>query len=121
MRAPKVLTRLSVWISEVGEAGAHVYLEHVIVAPDAPAVLAHCESYTTRRGDLEFDIDGMVIKIDDLTQYGKLGATGHHPHWGIAYKFPPERKVSQILRIEASIGKSGLLTPLAHLAPRKSD
>lgn len=101
----------------LAEAGARVYLEHVVVAPDAAGVLAHCEAYTTRRGELEFDIDGMVIKIDELKHYATLGATGHHPHWGIAYKFPPERKVSRILRIEASIGKSGLLTPLAHLAP----
>lgn len=101
----------------LADAGAHVYLEHVLVATDAAGVIAHCESYTARRGTLPFDIDGMVIKIDDLAQYEKLGATGHHPHWGIAYKFPPERKVTRVLDIEASIGKSGLLTPLAHLAP----
>lgn len=101
----------------LADAGAHVYLEHVVVANDAAGVLAHCESYTNRRDTLGFDIDGMVIKIDQLAQYGKLGATGHHPHWGIAYKFPPERKVTRVLEIEASIGKSGLLTPLAHLSP----
>ena len=101
----------------LADAGAHVYLEHVTVASDAAGVLAHCESYTARRGTLEFDIDGMVIKIDELSHYARLGATGHHPHWGIAYKFPPERKVTRVLSIEASVGKSGLLTPLAHLAP----
>ena len=101
----------------LADAGAHVYLEHVIVADDTPSVLTHCESYTTRRDALGFDIDGMVIKIDELAQYEKLGGTGHHPHWGIAYKFPPERKVTRVLEIEASIGKSGLLTPLAHLSP----
>ena len=101
----------------LADAGAHVYLEHVLVATDSAAVLAHCESYTARRDTLPFDIDGMVIKIDELAQYGKLGSTGHHPHWGIAYKFPPERKVTRVLDIEASVGKSGLLTPLAHLSP----
>jgi DNA ligase (NAD+) len=101
----------------LASTGAHVYLEHVIVAADAAGVLAHCESYTEKRGALPFDIDGMVIKIDELAQYEKLGGTGHHPHWGIAYKFPPERKVARVLEIEASVGKSGLLTPLAHLTP----
>lgn len=101
----------------LAEAGAPVYLEHVRVVPDAEGVLAHCESYTHRRGALEFDIDGMVIKIDERKHYAQLGGTGHHPHWGIAYKFPPERKVTKVISIEASIGKSGLLTPLAHVAP----
>ncbi|MFO0548521.1 MAG: NAD-dependent DNA ligase LigA [Polyangiaceae bacterium] len=109
--------RQSTLLEFLGEAGAPVYLEHTKVAPDAAAVLAHCESYTTRRGALEFEIDGMVIKIDELKHYGKLGATGHHPHWGIAYKFPPERKISRVRFVEVSVGKSGLLTPLAHLEP----
>lgn len=113
----KLPTTQSGLLALLAEAGASVYLEHVTVAADAAAVLAHCERYTSLRSSLAFDIDGMVIKIDDLTQYGKLGATGHHPHWGIAFKFPPERKVSRVVRIEASVGKSGVLTPLAHLEP----
>jgi DNA ligase (NAD+) len=102
------------WLSE---AGAPVYVNEIVVTPDVPAVLAHCEGFASRRAALEFDIDGMVIKLDELRLYERLGGTGHHPHWGIAYKFPPERKVTRILRIEPSVGKSGLLTPLAWVEP----
>jgi len=81
------------------------------------AALQYCEDYQARRGTLNYDIDGMVIKLDDLGMYARLGATGHHPHWGIAYKFPPERKHTKLLDIEVSVGKSGKLTPVAILEP----
>ena len=57
------------------------------------------------------------IKVDELKDYGLLGATGHHPHWGIAYKFPPERKRTQVLGLELGVGKSGKITPVAVLSP----
>ena len=102
------------WMSE---AGAHVYVDEITVARDAASALAYCEKYGEKRASLEFDIDGMVIKIDELKHYARLGATGHHPHWGIAFKFPPERKVTRILDIVPSVGKSGVLTPLAWVEP----
>jgi DNA ligase (NAD+) len=99
------------------EAGAHVYVDEITIATDAASALAYCEQYAARRSTLEFDIDGMVIKIDQLKHYAQLGGTGHHPHWGIAFKFPPERKVTKVLEIVPSVGKSGLLTPLAWVEP----
>jgi DNA ligase (NAD+) len=81
------------------------------------AALQYCDDYQARRASLDYDIDGMVIKIDELGFYTRLGATGHHPHWGIAYKFPPERKPTKLLGIEVSVGKSGKLTPVAILEP----
>lgn len=102
------------WMSA---AGAHVYVDEITVAKDAASALAHCEKYAERRATLEFDIDGMVIKIDQIKHYARLGGTGHHPHWGIAFKFPPERKVTKVLSIVPSVGKSGLLTPLAWVEP----
>jgi DNA ligase (NAD+) len=59
----------------------------------------------------------MVIKIEELAYYRRLGATGHHPHWGIAYKFPPEQKPTRLLGIVVQVGKSGKLTPVAELEP----
>ena len=53
----------------------------------------------------------MVIKIDDLELYSRLGATGHHPHWGIAYKFPPERKPTKLLDIQVSVSYTHLTLP----------
>ena len=101
----------------LAERGAEVYLSEVFETASEEEALSYCEDYQDRRGTLNYDIDGMVIKLDDLGLYARLGATGHHPHWGIAYKFPPERKPTRLLDIEVSVGKSGKLTPVAILEP----
>jgi DNA ligase (NAD+) len=101
----------------LGERGADVYISEVFRTDSDEEALRYCEDYQARRASLNYDIDGMVIKVDDLGSYARLGATGHHPHWGIAYKFAPERKPTKLLAIEVSVGKSGKLTPVAHLEP----
>lgn len=101
----------------LGERGASVYVEQTHVATGPEEALAFCEGFTEKRGALGYEIDGMVLKVDELRHYERLGGTGHHPHWGIAYKFPPERKVTGVLSIEVSVGKSGKLTPVANLEP----
>jgi len=97
--------------------GADVYTSEVFKTTSEDEALEYCQSYQTRREELDYDIDGMVIKIDDLSLYADLGSTGHHPFWGIAYKFPPERKPTKVCEIEVSVGKSGKLTPVAILEP----
>ncbi|MFO0713464.1 MAG: NAD-dependent DNA ligase LigA [Sandaracinus sp.] len=109
--------RQSEVLAWLAEHGASVYLDQTHVCDSPQAALAYCEGYGAQRGKLPYDIDGMVLKIDELRHYEKLGGTGHHPHWGIAYKFPPERKVTRVVSIEVSVGKSGKLTPVANLEP----
>ena len=104
-------------IDWLAQAGAPVYADELGRVSSVEEAIAHCEAYQNRRDELDYDIDGMVIKIDDLGYYDRLGATGHHPHWGIAYKFPPERKPTRLLRIAVQVGKSGKLTPVAELEP----
>jgi DNA ligase (NAD+) len=101
----------------LGAAGADVYQDEVFLAHDAASAYAYCASYHDRRHQLPFDIDGMVIKVDELAHYPALGSTGHHPHWGIAYKFPPERRPTRLHAISVQVGKSGKLTPVAELEP----
>ncbi len=101
----------------LGDCGADVYLSEVFETTSEEAALEYCKDYQSRRKTLGYDIDGMVIKLDDLSLYSHLGTTGHHPFWGIAYKFPPERKPTKLLDIEVSVGKSGKLTPVAILEP----
>ncbi len=113
-KLPKRQSEVLDWLRE---AGAPVYREEICVAEDAATALAYCESYEKRRASLDYDIDGMVIKIEELAYYDRLGATGHHPHWGIAYKFPPERKPTKLTGIHVQVGKSGKLTPVAELEP----
>lgn len=89
--------------------------EHARQVRDGREAAAYCESFMERRYSLGYDIDGMVIKFDDRRLHDRLGATGHHPNWGIALKFPPERKVTRLLAVIVQVGKSGKLTPVADL------
>lgn len=69
------------------------------------------------RADIPFDIDGLVIKINDIFIQNQLGETNHHPKWEIAYKFPAEKAVTTLENITIQIGRTGVLTPVAELEP----
>ena len=69
------------------------------------------------RGELEFDIDGAVIKVDDFSQRELLGSTSKFPKWAVAFKYPPEEKQTKLLDIEIAVGRTGVLTPTAILEP----
>lgn len=111
---PDRQSEILAWLQSVG---APVYADEVRLVAGPDAAFDHCEAYHDRRDTLGYDIDGMVIKLDELRYYDRLGSTGHHPHWGIAYKFPPERKATRLQRIVVQVGKSGKLTPVAELDP----
>lgn len=80
-------------------------------------VLHYIEYWTTQRESLPYDIDGIVIKVDDLSQQEEMGYTQKSPRWAVAYKFPAEEVVTQLLDIELSIGRTGVVTPTAILEP----
>ncbi|MBA3845634.1 MAG: NAD-dependent DNA ligase LigA [Planctomycetes bacterium] len=84
---------------------------------DIAAAFQYCQDYQVVRPTLDHDIDGMVIKVDDTRCHDALGATGHHPRWGIAFKFATERKETVLLDVRVQVGKSGKLTPVADLTP----
>ena len=70
-----------------------------------------------RRDDLDYEMDGVVIKLNDLAAREQMGATSHHPRWAFAFKFPPRREVTRVLKILASVGRTGVVTPVAMLRP----
>lgn len=76
-----------------------------------------CESMLDQRHSLGYEIDGVVVKVDDHRQREELGATSKAPRWAIAYKFPPEEKTTVLRRIMVSIGRTGRATPFAELEP----
>lgn len=80
-------------------------------------VLAYIDEYTIKRPDLPYDIDGIVIKVDDVHLYDILGYTAKTPRWAIAYKFPPEEVVTQLEDIIFTVGRTGKITPNAVLTP----
>ena len=78
-------------------------------------VISYVEAMTLKRDDLPYEIDGLVIKVDDLNQQQTLGYTGRAPKWAIAYKFPPQEKTTKLLDIEVTVGRTGRITPNARL------
>jgi DNA ligase (NAD+) len=98
------------------EFGFHVTPD-ISFCDDIDAVIACCEKWAERRFELGYDIDGLVIKIDDLSARDRLGTTAKHVKWAIAYKFEAEQGITKLLDIEISVGKYGEHTPVALLAP----
>lgn len=84
---------------------------------DLALVADFCESMEERRHSLGYEIDGVVVKVDDLAQRDELGTTSRAPRWAIAYKFPPEERTTKLLSIMVSIGRTGRATPFAQLEP----
>ena len=80
-------------------------------------VIEYCNSWSERRHDLPYNTDGMVIKVNDLDQRKRLGATSKAPRWVTAYKFAAEQALTKIRSIEVNVGRTGVLTPFANLEP----
>ncbi|MFQ5680428.1 MAG: NAD-dependent DNA ligase LigA, partial [Gemmatimonadota bacterium] len=85
--------------------------------PNMEAVAAYCRRLEAERDTLGYDADGVVVKVNDLEQQRLLGATSHHPRWAIAYKFAPRQASTRVVKIDVQVGKTGALTPVAHLEP----
>ena len=80
-------------------------------------VIEYIKEYTIKRPDLAYDIDGVVVKVDDMSLYDKLGYTAKTPRWAIAYKFPPEEVITKLTDIIFTVGRTGKITPNAVLEP----
>lgn len=94
-------------------------IPYTICDADLAAVQEAIENIGAERGDYGFDIDGVVIKTNDLSQREMLGSTAKYPKWAVAFKFPPEEKITELLEIEVQVGRTGVLTPVAVFSPIK--
>jgi DNA ligase (NAD+) len=79
--------------------------------------LTYIHEYTEKRPTFDYDIDGLVFKVDNIDDYDKLGYTAKEPRWAIAYKFPPTEVTTKLLDIVLTIGRTGRVTPNAILEP----
>jgi DNA ligase (NAD+) len=126
---------LSLWSYQLGEvvggpefAGHHETLQflgglgfpvnpEIAIVDSFEEVVAFCRQWQEHRHELGYEIDGVVIKVDDLNQREQLGFTSRAPRWAIAFKFPPEEKHTILKDIKVSVGRTGRVTPFAVLEP----
>ncbi len=103
-------------LEELARLGFKVNPRRQICA-DVDEVLRFCMEWEARRDDLAYEIDGVVIKVDSIDQQQRLGFTAKAPRWAIAYKYPARQAVTTVENIEVQVGRTGALTPVAHLKP----
>jgi DNA ligase (NAD+) len=106
-----VLERLKAWGLAVEP--------HWSRCPGIDSVVAFCERWREERHDLEFETDGVVIKLDDLASRQRLGTTSKFPRWAVAFKFPAQQARTRLRQIAVNVGRTGAVTPYAVLEPVK--
>ncbi len=90
---------------------------HSGILSSADAIIAFCKEWETKRHKLPFPVDGVVIKVNEFTHQELLGTTSKSPRWVIAYKYQPEQTITQLEKIDCFVGRTGVVTPVARLAP----
>jgi DNA ligase (NAD+) len=125
---------LSIWCYQVGVADGLSFERHsealqwlrdhgfrvndgIVVLDSEDAVIEQCEGWERRRGELDFEIDGAVVKVDDLELHRRLGSVGRDPRWAVAWKFAPTIAVTKLEKVMWNVGKFGDMRPYAVLAP----
>jgi DNA ligase (NAD+) len=125
---------LSIWCYQVGVTEGLSFAAHhdaldwlrehgfrvnrgIALLQGADAVIAQCQEWERRRGELDFEIDGAVVKVDDLELQRRLGSVGRDPRWAVAWKFPPTTAVTKLEKVMWNVGKFGDLRPYAVLEP----
>jgi len=90
---------------------------HYKICTDIEDVIAFCDSWEPKKDKLDFNIDGMVLKVNDISDRQTLGFTSKSPRWAIAYKFPAEKALTEVLDVIFGVGRTGTVTPVAILKP----
>jgi DNA ligase (NAD+) len=91
--------------------------ERTVVLTGIDEVCAHVERWGEHRHDIEHEIDGVVVKVDEVALQRRLGSTSRAPRWAIAYKYPPEEATTRLLDIRVNVGRTGRVTPFAFMEP----
>jgi DNA ligase (NAD+) len=106
------------WYERLREWGLPVSTLYKVV-PDMTGVRDYIANYAEHRHDPPYEIDGVVIKIDQITLQRQLGSTSRAPRWAIAFKYPPEEVITKLLDIRVNVGRTGRVTPFAVMEPVK--
>lgn len=114
---PEILTTHSGSLDMLWELGFRSPKQEKKVFKGIQKVVDYCNDYEQKRDDLPYEIDGMVIKVNNLALQDKMGMTSHHPRWAIAYKFKARQATSKLLNVEFQVGRTGSITPVAKIQP----
>ncbi|MEF8816947.1 MAG: NAD-dependent DNA ligase LigA [Salinibacter sp.] len=104
-------------LNALPEWGLRVCEDHIRRCDDIDEALAHYDDVVAVRDDLPYEIDGLVIKVNDFSGHETLGVRDRDPRWAVAYKFPPRRATTTIEDLFVQVGRTGRITPVAVLAP----
>ncbi|MBJ16675.1 MAG: hypothetical protein CMB66_00265 [Euryarchaeota archaeon] len=114
----KLDSEVIAWVSEMGiEAAGNSVVSGVDDKSTSEAILSVTREWFDSRDNADWEIDGIVIKLDRLDKRGLLGETAHHPRWALAWKFPPEEAVSVLMEVNWQTGRTGNVTPVSRVAP----
>ncbi len=119
MESPPFATHMEV-LSYLKEVGFRVN-PHIRLFKNIEDAIAYCEEWKEKREELDYEIDGMVIKVNSLRQREMLGFTARSPRWAIAFKFPTTQATTRVIDIIVQVGRTGALTPVALLEPVEID
>ncbi|MCU0388032.1 MAG: NAD-dependent DNA ligase LigA [Chitinophagaceae bacterium] len=113
----KIPTTHSGMLQMLWDCGFRSPVHEMKVSAGIEGVIDHCNLYEAKRDDLPYEIDGMVVKVNNLDQQDQLGMTTHHPRWAIAYKFKARQGTSRLRGVEFQVGRTGAVTPVAKIDP----
>lgn len=99
------------------EWGLRINRPHMRLCANIDQVIQYCEELEEKRSQFPYEIDGAVVKVDRLAYQARLGQKSRSPRWAIAFKFKPSQETTRIQKIEVQVGRTGALTPVAHLRP----
>src|SRR5215470_14516314 len=113
----KELGTHSGWLEMLWQLGFRSPQKEKKVLKGIDAVILYCNEFELQRDNLPYEIDGMVIKVNDIDLQDKMGMTSHHPRWAIAFKFKARQATSKLLNVEFQVGRTGSITPVAKIQP----
>jgi DNA ligase (NAD+) len=116
-KVPPALTTHSGSLEMLWELGFRSPQKEKKIFKGIDAVIKYCNEFEVKRDGLPYEIDGMVIKVNEVALQDKMGMTSHHPRWAIAFKFKARQATSKLLNIEFQVGRTGAVTPVAKLEP----
>ncbi|HEY9363804.1 MAG TPA: NAD-dependent DNA ligase LigA [Chitinophagaceae bacterium] len=114
---PPALMKHSASLDLLWQLGFRIPVNEKKVFSGIQPVIDYCTAFEHQRDELPYEIDGMVIKVNDTALQDKLGMTSHHPRWAIAFKFKARQATSKLLKVEFQVGRTGSITPVAKIEP----